>query len=94
VSPLLAYDTASTLAAGKELFVPTQRPNLLIKIPGAKQSLAAVGEAIFAGIPINVTLLFSLEQYLMIASKCFMGGQSTLCVELAFFGCLFGVLPS
>jgi hypothetical protein len=54
----------------------------------------AVEEAIFAGIPINVVLLFSLEQYLMIASKCFMGGQSTLCVELAFFGCLFGVLPS
>jgi transaldolase len=73
VSPLLAYDTASTLAAAKELFAQAQRPNLFIKIPGTKQSLPAVEEAIFAGIPINVTLLFSREQYLA-AAEAFLRG--------------------
>src|SRR6266566_8794471 len=56
VSPLLAYDTASTLAAAKELFARANRPNLLIKIPGTKQGVPAIEEAIFAGVPINVTL--------------------------------------
>jgi len=73
VSPLLAYDTASTLAAAKGLFAQAQRPNLFIKIPGTKQSLPAVEEAIFAGIPINVTLLFSAEQYLA-AAEAFLRG--------------------
>ena len=73
VSPLLAYDTASTLAAAKELFAQAQRPNLFIKIPGTKQSLPAVEEAIFAGIPINVTLLFSREHYLA-AAEAFLRG--------------------
>ena len=73
VSPLLAYDTASTLAAAKELFARAQRPNLLIKIPGTKQGLPAIEEAIFAGIPINVTLLFSREQYLA-AAEAFLRG--------------------
>lgn len=73
VSPLLAYDTASTLAAAKELFAQAQRPNLFIKIPGTKQSLPAVEEAIFAGIPINVTLLFSPDQYLA-AADAFLRG--------------------
>ena len=73
VSPLLAYDTASTLTAAKELFAQAQRPNLFIKIPGTKQSLPAVEEAIFAGIPINVTLLFSPEQYLA-AAEAFLRG--------------------
>src|SRR5215472_9055023 len=59
VSPLLAYDTASTLAAAKDLHARAGRPNLLIKIPGTKEGLPAIEEAIFAGIPINVTLLFS-----------------------------------
>jgi transaldolase len=67
VSPLLAYDTSSTLAAAKELFSRAHRPNLLIKIPGTKQGLPAIEEAIFAGVPINVTLLFSREQYLAAA---------------------------
>src|SRR5271166_836638 len=58
VSPLLAYDTASTLAAAKDLHGRAGRPNLLIKIPGTKEGLPAIEEAIFAGIPINVTLLF------------------------------------
>ncbi|MGH7841475.1 MAG: transaldolase [Candidatus Binataceae bacterium] len=64
VSPLLAYDTASTIAAAKALHARAARPNLLIKIPGTKEGLPAIEEAIFAGIPINVTLLFSREHYL------------------------------
>jgi transaldolase len=73
VSPLLAYDTASTLAAAKKLFAQAQRPNLFIKIPGTEQSLPAIEEAIFAGIPINVTLLFSREQYVA-AAEAFLRG--------------------
>jgi transaldolase len=64
VSPLLAHDTKSTLAAARDLFARAARPNLLIKIPGTPEGLHAIEEAIFAGIPINVTLLFSPEQYL------------------------------
>src|SRR5271163_3892696 len=64
VSPLLAHDTASTLAAAKDLHARAGRPNLLIKIPGTKEGIPAIEEAIFAGIPINVTLLFSREHYL------------------------------
>jgi transaldolase len=63
VSPLLAHDTGSTLAAAKALHARAGRPNLLIKIPGTPEGLPAIEEAIFAGIPINVTLLFSREQY-------------------------------
>ena len=73
VSPLLAYDTASTLAAAKELHARAGRPNLFIKIPGTKEGLPAIEEAIFAGIPINVTLLFSREQYLL-AADAFLRG--------------------
>jgi transaldolase len=63
VSPLLAHDTASTLAAAKDLHTRAERPNLLIKIPGTKEGLPAIEEAIFAGVPVNVTLLFSREDY-------------------------------
>src|SRR6266480_4972434 len=73
VSPLLAYDTASTTAATKELHARAGRPNLLIKIPGTKEGLPAIEEAIFAEIPINVTLLFSREQYVA-AAEAFMRG--------------------
>jgi transaldolase len=73
VSPLLAYDTASTLAAAKELHARAGRPNLFIKIPGTKEGLPAIEEAIFAGVPINVTLLFSREQYLA-AAEAFLRG--------------------
>jgi transaldolase len=73
VSPLLAYDTKSTLAAAKELHGRAGRPNLLIKIPGTKEGLPAIEEAIFAGIPVNVTLLFSREQYLA-AAEAFLRG--------------------
>ena len=73
VSPLLAYDTKSTLAAAKELFARAGRPNLFIKIPGTKEGLPAIEEAIFAGVPINVTLLFSPEQYLAAAEAYLRG---------------------
>jgi transaldolase len=73
VSPLLAHDTASTLAAAKELHARAGRPNLLIKIPGTTEGLPAIEEAIFAGVPINVTLLFSREHYLA-AAKAFLRG--------------------
>src|SRR5215813_12612971 len=73
VSPLLAYDTASTLAAAKQLFARANRPNLFIKIPGTEQGLPAIEEAIFAGIPINVTLLFALEHYLATAEAFLRG---------------------
>ena len=64
VSPLLAHDTASTLAAARDLHARAGLPNLFIKIPGTREGLPAIEEAIFAGIPVNVTLLFSPEQYL------------------------------
>src|SRR5215813_7751836 len=73
VSPLLAYDTASTLAAAKSLHARAGRPNLLIKIPGTREGLPAIEEAIFAGIPINVTLLFSREHYVA-AAEAFLRG--------------------
>jgi len=73
VSPLLAYDTASTLAAAKELFARAARPNLLIKIPGTREGVPAIEEAIFAGISVNVTLLFSREHYVA-AAEAFLRG--------------------
>jgi transaldolase len=73
VSPLLAYDTASTLAAAKDLHARAARPNLFIKIPGTKEGVPAIEEAIFAGIPINVTLLFSREHYVA-AAEAFLRG--------------------
>jgi len=73
VSPLLAHDTASTLAAAKSLHTRARRPNLLIKIPGTKEGLPAIEESIFAGVPINVTLLFSREHYIA-AAEAFLRG--------------------
>jgi transaldolase len=63
VSPLLAHDTGRTLAAARELHRRGGKPNLFIKIPGTPEGLPAIEEAIFAGVPVNVTLLFSREQY-------------------------------
>ncbi len=73
VSPVLAHDTATTLAAAKTLHARAGRPNLFIKIPGTKEGLPAIEEAIFAGVPINVTLLFSREQYLAAADAFIRG---------------------
>lgn len=73
VSPTLAFDTLTTLSAAKQLFARANRPNLMIKIPGTKEGLPAIEEAIFAGIPVNVTLLFSREHYLA-AAEAFIRG--------------------
>jgi transaldolase len=73
VSPLLAHDTKSTLAAAKDLHARAGLPNLFIKIPGTKEGLPSIEEAIFAGIPINVTLLFSREQYIA-SAEAFLRG--------------------
>ncbi len=73
VSPLLAYDTKSTLAAARDLHARAGHPNLFIKIPGTKEGLPAIEEAVFAGVPVNVTLLFSREQYVA-AAEAFMRG--------------------
>ena len=73
VSPLLAYDSTSTLTAAQDLHTRAGQPNVFIKIPGTKEGLPAIEQAIFAGIPINVTLLFSREQYLA-AADAFLRG--------------------
>jgi transaldolase len=73
VSPLLAHDTASTIAAAQALHTRAGRSNLFIKIPGTSEGLPAIEEAIFAGVPVNVTLLFSREHYLA-AAEAFLRG--------------------
>jgi transaldolase len=82
VSPLLAYDAASTLAAAKDLRARAARPNVFIKIPGTKEGLPAIEEAIFAGIPINVTLLFSREQYAAAADAFLRGIERRIAAGL------------
>src|SRR6201981_141944 len=73
VSPLLAHDTKSTLAAARDLHRRGGKPNLFIKIPGTAEGLPAIEEAIFAGVPVNVTLLFSREQYVAAAEAYLRG---------------------
>ena len=67
VSPLLAADTTGTIAAAERIHRDAARDNLLVKIPGTPEGIPAIEAAIFAGIPVNVTLLFSTEQYLAAA---------------------------
>lgn len=73
VSPLLATDTAGSLKAAQQIHAQAGRPNLFVKIPGLPEGLPAIEESIYAGIPINVTLLFSREQYLA-AAEAYMRG--------------------
>ena len=73
VSPLLADDTDATIRAAVQLHARAQRPNLLIKIPGTRAGIPAIEEAIFSGVPVNVTLLFSREQYVA-AAEAYMRG--------------------
>jgi transaldolase len=73
VSPLLAYDTDTTVQVAKQLHERAARPNLLIKIPGTKEGLPAIEEAIAVGVPVNVTLLFSVDHY-RAAAEAFMRG--------------------
>jgi transaldolase len=82
VSPLLAYDTANTIAAAEDLFARAERPNLFIKIPGTKEGLPAVEETIFSGIPVNVTLLFSREHYLAAAESYLRGIERRIAAGL------------
>lgn len=83
VSPLLAYDTSTTLAAAKDLSARASRPNLFIKIPGTPEGLPAIEEAIFAGVSINVTLLFSREQYLAAADAYLKGIERRITAGLS-----------
>jgi transaldolase len=83
VSPLLAYDTATTLDQAKALHARAARPNLFIKIPGTKQGLPAIEEAIFSGVSINVTLLFSREQYLAAAEAYLKGIERRIAAGLS-----------
>jgi transaldolase len=82
VSPALAYDAASTLAAATELRDRVDRPNVFIKIPGTNEGLPAIEEAIFAGVPVNVTLLFSREQYLAAADAFLRGIERRIAAGL------------
>ncbi|TAL96977.1 MAG: transaldolase, partial [Rhodanobacter sp.] len=63
VSPLLAADTAGSIAAARQIHAAGKRDNLFVKIPGTPEGVPAIEESIFLGIPINVTLLFSCAQY-------------------------------
>jgi transaldolase len=82
VSPLLVDDTAGSIAAAKRLHARGQRPNLFIKIPGTRAGVPAIEEAIFAGVPINVTLLFSREQYLASANAYLTGIERRIAAGL------------
>ena len=73
VSPLLAHDTGASVAQAKELHARAARPNVFIKIPGTPEGNPAIEEAIFAGVPINVTLLFDRDQYLASADAYMRG---------------------
>jgi transaldolase len=83
VSPLLAYDTKTTIAVAKELHARAGRRNLFIKIPGTKEGLPAIEEATFAGVPVNVTLLFSREHYLAAAEAQLRGIERRIAAGLA-----------
>jgi transaldolase len=83
VSPLLAYDTKTTIAVAKDLHARAGRRNLFIKIPGTKEGLPAIEEATFAGVPVNVTLLFSREHYLAAAEAQLRGIERRIAAGLA-----------
>jgi transaldolase len=82
LSPLLAYDTAKSIAEAKRLHAEAGRPNFFINIPGTPQGVPAIEESIFAGVPINVTLLFSREQYLAAAEAYLRGIERRLAAGL------------
>ncbi len=82
VSPLLADDTAKTIRAAARQHAAAARPNLFIKIPGTPAGIPAIEESIFAGVPINVTLLFSREQYLAAAEAYLRGIERRIAAGL------------
>jgi transaldolase len=82
VSPLLAYDAANTVKEAVQLHALAERPNLFIKIPGNSEGIVAIEEATFAGVPVNVTLLFSREQYIASAEAYFRGIEKRIAAGL------------
>jgi transaldolase len=82
VSPLLAHDTNSTVAAARDLYRRGGKANLFIKIPGTSEGLPAIDAAIFAGVPVNVTLLFSREQYVAAADAYLRGVERRIAAGL------------
>ena len=82
VSPLLADDTRSTIEAARSIHKLAERPNLYVKIPGTPAGVPAIEEAIFAGVPVNVTLLFSREQYLAVAEAYMRGLERRIAAKL------------
>src|SRR5204862_8191730 len=82
VSPLLAHDTDKTLSAARDLHRRGGKPNLFIKIPGTAEGLSALEAAIFAGVPVNVPLLFSREQYLAAAEAYLRGIERRIAAGL------------
>ena len=82
VSPLLAHDTQTTLTEAKDLHARAACPNLFIKIPGTKEGIPAIEEAIFSGVPVNVTLLFSPVQYLAAAEAYLKGIERRIAAGL------------
>jgi transaldolase len=83
VSPLLAHDSETTLSEAKDLHTRANRRNLFIKIPGTKEGLPAIEEAIFAGVPVNVTLLFSPAQYVAAAEAYLRGVERRIAAGLS-----------
>lgn len=95
VSPLLADDTTGTIEAALQLHAQAQRPNLFIKIPGTRAGISAVEETIFAGVPVNVTLLFSREHYLAAAEAYMRGIERRLAAGLdPAVGCVASLFVS
>ena len=82
VSPLIANDTKSTIEAALLIHKQANRPNLYVKIPGTPAGVPAIEEAIFAGVPVNVTLLFSREQYLGVAEAYMRGIERRIAADL------------
>jgi len=82
LSPRIAFDTKRSVAAARELHARAGCRNLFIKIPGTREGIPAIEEAIFAGIPVNVTLLFSREQYLAAARAYIRGVERRVAAGL------------
>ncbi|MCW8807611.1 MAG: transaldolase [Rhodanobacter sp.] len=82
ISPLLAADSAASIAAARQIHAQADRDNLLVKIPGTPEGIAAIEEVIFLGIPINVTLLFSRDHYLAAAEAYMRGIERRINAEL------------
>ncbi|MFZ1910048.1 MAG: transaldolase [Burkholderiales bacterium] len=95
VSPLLAHDSAGTIAAAAQLHARAQRPNLFIKIPGTRAGLRAIEQSIFSGVPVNVTLLFSREHYLAAAEAYLHGIERRIAAGLdPKVGCVASIFVS